>query len=237
MKSLRPNWFFEDLPDFEYKKYVLLAYLQDVHAQFTETRLYPALSDLVFHYRNLTSFVEQKQAIYNSFPERLTDIDMKNLRMAFNKVMSNDDLMNHLEEIVSYSIPALKKHLDEGKEIYDFIEREISLSPVGILPIYRNEGYMLVRDGDMPEIKVYEFSVKFFQHDEEHFRSVQTQYLTSYKRSFVNTSENIKIDMIRSRKKLPNPATFSVESVYEFPLEETIIPLAKRMLMKYIEGV
>jgi hypothetical protein len=235
MKSLRPNWFFEDLPDFEYKKYVLLAYLQDVHAQFTETRLYPALSDLVFHYRNLTSFVEQKQAIYNSFPERLTEIDMKNLRMAFSKVMSNDDLMNHLEEVVSYSIPELKKHLDEGKEIYDFIEKEINLSPVGILPIYRNEGYMLVRDGDIPEIKVYEFSVKFFQHDEENFRSVQTQYLTSYKKSFVNTSENIKIDMIRSRKKLPNPATFSVESVYEFPLEETIIPLAKRMLMKYIE--
>ncbi|AMS27632.1 hypothetical protein AEM51_12005 [Bacteroidetes bacterium UKL13-3] len=237
MKSLRPNWFFEDLPDFEYKKYVLLAYLQDVHAQFTETRLYPALSDLVFHYRNLTSFVEQKQAIYNSFPERLTEIDMKNLRMAFSKVMSNDDLMNHLEEVVSYSIPELKKHLDEGKEIYDFIEKEINLSPVGILPIYRNEGYMLVRDGDIPEIKVYEFSVKFFQHDEENFRSVQTQYLTSYKKSFVNTSENIKIDMIRSRKKLPNPATFSVESVFEFPLEETIIPLAKRMLMKYIETV
>jgi hypothetical protein len=214
-----------------------LAYLQDVHAQFTETRLYPALSDLVFHYRNLTSFVEQKQAIYNSFPERLTEIDMKNLRMAFSKVMSNDDLMNHLEEVVSYSIPELKKHLDEGKEIYDFIEKEINLSPVGILPIYRNEGYMLVRDGDIPEIKVYEFSVKFFQHDEENFRSVQTQYLTSYKKSFVNTSENIKIDMIRSRKKLPNPATFSVESVFEFPLEETIIPLAKRMLMKYIETV
>jgi hypothetical protein len=149
--------------------------------------------------------------------------------------MSNDELMNHLEEVVAYSIPELKKHLDEGKEIYDFIEKEINLSPVGILPIYRNEGYMLVRDGDMPEIKVYEFSVKFFQHDEENFRSVQTQYLTSYKKSFVNTSENIKIDMIRSRKKLPNPATFSVESVYEFPLEETIIPLAKRMLMKYIE--
>lgn len=235
MKSLRPNWFFEDLPDFEYKKYVLLAYLQDVHAQFTETRLYPALSDLVFHYRNLTGFMEQKQAIYNSFPERLTEMDMKNLRMAFSKVMSNDDLMNHLEEVVSYSIPELKKHLDEGKEIYDFIEKEINLSPVGILPIYRNEGYMLVRDGDIPEIKVYEFSVKFFQHDEENFRSVQTQYLTSYRKSFVNTSENIKIDMIRNRKKLPNPATFSVESVFEFPLEETIIPLAKRMLMKYIE--
>lgn len=235
MKSLRPNWFFEDLPDFEYKKYVLLAYLQDVHQQFHETRLYPALSDLVFHYRNLTSFAEQKQAIYDSFPERLSEIDMKNLRMAFTKVMSNDELMNHLEEVVTYSIPELKKHLDEGKEIYDFIEKEISISPVGILPIYRNEGYMIVRDGDKPEIRVYEFSVKFFSHEAEHYRSVQTEYLTSYRRSFVNTSENIKIDMIRHRRKLPNPATFSVESTYGFPLEETVIPVAKRMLIKYIE--
>lgn len=234
MKSLQPNWFFENLADFEYKKYILLAYLQDVQAQFTETRLYPALSELVFHYRNLTSFIEQKQAIYNSFPERLTEVDMKNLRMAFTKVMSNDELMNHLDDIVSYSIPELKKHLDEGKEIYDFIEHEISIAPVGILPIYRNEGYILVRDGDRPEIRVYEYTVKFFTHDEEQFRSVQTEYLTSYKKGFVNTSENIKIDMIRNRKKLPNPATFAVESAYAFPLDETIIPVTKRMLMKYV---
>jgi hypothetical protein len=234
MKSLKPNWFFENLADFEYKKYVLLAYLQDVHSQFNETRLYPALSDLVFHYRNLTSFIDQKQAIYTSFPERLTEVDMQQLRMKFTKVISNDELMDHLEEVVSFSIPELKKHLDEGKEIYDFIEHEISLTPVGILPIYRKEGYILVRDGDLPEIRVYEYAVKFFRHDEEDFRSVHTEYLTSYRRGIVNTSENIKIDMIRSRKKLPNPATFSVESAYEFPLEETILPVTKRMLMKYV---
>jgi hypothetical protein len=234
MKQLTPNWFFENLADFEYKKYVLLAYLKDVHLQFNETRLYPSLSDLVFHYRNLTAFMDQKQAIYNTFPERLTEIDMKNFRMSFSKAMTNDELMKHLEEVVSYSIPELKKHLDEGKEIYDFIEQEINISPVGILPIYRNEGYILVRDGDLPEIKVYEYSIKFFTREDDSFRSVQTEYLTSYKRGFVNTAENIKIDMIRTRKKLPNPATFSVESVYEFPLNETIIPVTKRMLMKYV---
>lgn len=236
MKSLRPNWFFEDLPDFEYKKYVLLAYLHEIHQQFHETRLYPALSDLVFHYRNLTGFIEQKHAVYDRFPERISEIDLKHLRLAFTKVMSNDELMDHLEEVVTYSIPELKKRLDEGKDIYDFIEKEITIAPVGILPIYRNEGYMLVRDGDQPEIRVYEFSVKLFAHEEENYRSVQTEYLTSYRRSFVNTSENIKIDMIRHHKKLPNPATFSIESSHEFPLEETVIPVAKRMLMKYIEA-
>jgi hypothetical protein len=235
MKSLRPNWFYEDRPDLEYKKYVLLAYLQDVHMQFTETRLYPALSDLVFHYRNLTTFLEQKQALYNSFPERLTSIDLKNLRMAFTKVMSNDELMDHLEEVVSYSLPELKKHIEEGTEIYQFIEQEINIMPVGILPIYRNEGYMLVQDGDSPEIRVYEFSVKLFNHESDQYRSMQTQYLTSYRRSIVNTAEHIKTDMIRNRKKLPNPATFAIESSFEFPLEETVIPVAKRMLMKLID--
>lgn len=234
MKTLRPNWFFEDLPDFEYKKYVLLAYLQDVHHQFTETKLYPALSDLVFHYRNLTQFAEQKQALYNSFAERIAEIDWQHLRIAFSKVMSNDDLMDHLEEVVSFSIPELKKHLDEGKEVYDFIEKEIQLSPVGILPIYRNEGYMLVREGEAKEIKVFEYALQFFNHEDEQFRSVQTQYITSYKKSFVNTCENIKIDMIRHRKKLPNPATFAIESAFDFPLNESILPVAKRMLVKYI---
>ena len=234
MKQLTPNWFFEDLADFEYKKYVLLAYLKDIHSLFNETRLYPALSDLVFHYRNLIGFMEQKQAIYNSFPERLSEIDMKNFKMSFTKVMSNNDLMGHLEEIVSYSIPEFKKHLEEGKDIYDFIEQGIHISPVGILPIYRNEGYILVSNGDLPEIKVYEYSVKFFTHDEDNFRAVQTEYITAYKKGFVNTVENIKIDMIKTRKKLPNPATFSVEPSYSFPLNETIIPVTKRMLMKFV---
>ena len=234
MKALHPNWFFEDMPDFEYKKYVLLAYLKDVHQNFNQTRLYPSLSDLVFHYRNLTSFIEQKNAIYASFPERLTEVDLQHLRIAFSKVISNDELMQHLEQIVHFSVAEIKKHIDEGKEIYDFIEKEISISPVGILPIYRDEGYLLMRDNERPEIKVYEYSVKFFEHNSEPFRSVSTDYVTSYRVSFVNTSENIKIELIRHRKKLPNPATFSVETQYDFPLEETVIPVAKRMLMRFI---
>jgi hypothetical protein len=234
MKPLHPNWFFEDMPDFEYKKYILLAYLKDIHQCFNQTRLYPSLSDLVFHYRNLSSFLEQKNAIYAAFPEQLTEIDLKNLHISFAKVITNDELMEHLEQIVHYSVPEIKKYIEEGKEIYDFIEKEIQISPVGILPIYRNEGYMLVKDGDKPEIKVYEYEVKFFQDNDEPYRSVYTQYITSYRKTFVNTSENIKIDMIKHRKKFPNPATFSIETPYNYPLEETVVPIAKRMLLKFM---
>ena len=234
MKSLHPNWFFEDLADFEYKKYLLLAYLQEIHKQFNETRLYPSLSDLVFHYRNLVSFQKQREELYSSFPETISEIDWKNFKLAFGKVIDNEELMLHLEEVVSFSIPEIKRHLDEGKEIYDFIEKEITMIPVGILPIYRNEGYLMVRDGEKTDIKVYEYEVKLFSNEDERFRAVHTQYLTSYHKSIVNTTENIKIDMIRHRKKLPNPAAFSIETPYAYPVEETIIPVAKRLLLNYI---
>ncbi|MFN6342313.1 MAG: hypothetical protein ACK4Y6_07935 [Bacteroidota bacterium] len=235
MKSLNPNWFYQDLPDFEYKKYVLLAYLNNVHKQFNETRLYPGLADLVMHYRTLIEFRKNHEQFYSSFPDTLERIDLTDFTRAFSKAVEDDMLMKHIEEVVNYAIPAIRKHLDEGKEIYEFMEKEIAMYPVGILPLYKMEGYMFIRDGDSTEIKVYEYGIKFFQHEHSSYRAVNTEYVTSYRRSMVNTSENIKIELIRTRKKLPNPAAFSVETNYEYPLQETIIPIAKRLLMQYVQ--
>ena len=46
MSSLSTNWITEKHIDFEYKKYVLLGYLQHVNESFTENKLYPSLSEL-----------------------------------------------------------------------------------------------------------------------------------------------------------------------------------------------
>jgi hypothetical protein len=234
MKILNPNWFFEDLPDFEYKRYILLAYLKNIERDFIETKLYPSLSDLVFHYRNLTTFLKNQDALFASFPQEITDINWKNFHVEFRKTIKNDDLMKHLMDVVNFSVPEIQKYIDEGKAIYEFIEKEIDFVPVGILPIYKNEGYMIVRGDDMPLIKVYEYEVKLFEHEEDSYRAVHTNYITSYKKSLTNTSENIKIEMARTRKKLPNPATFDVSTSYTYPIDETIIPIAKRMLMHFL---
>lgn len=46
MFSLSQNWITENHIDFEYKKYMVLAYLQDVKQHLTEAKLFPAISDL-----------------------------------------------------------------------------------------------------------------------------------------------------------------------------------------------
>jgi hypothetical protein len=41
MEKLKENWLTEGLIDFEYKKYVLLAYLKSVKESFSRVELYP----------------------------------------------------------------------------------------------------------------------------------------------------------------------------------------------------
>jgi hypothetical protein len=233
MKTLNPDWFYQDLQDFEYKKYILLAYLQDVHKQFNETKLYPGLGDLVFHYRNLTSFLELKKAFRETIPDYLQSINLSQFKIAMNNALNDDKLMKYIEDLLDFSIPEIRKYLDEGKEIYEFIENEIMLTPVGILPIYKDEGYLFIKAKNRT-IDVHEYSVKLFSQEDTQYRSIHTNFVTSYTHNLVNSFENIKIDMIKKYRKLPNPAVFGIETPHEYPLHETIIPIAKRMLIKYV---
>lgn len=63
---------------------------------------------------------------------------------------------------------------------------------------------------------------------------MKTEFVSRYERSLVSTCEWIKIDLIRNRKELPNPAAYAIETELNFPLEETLLPVAKRSLVRYI---
>jgi hypothetical protein len=44
----------------------------------------------------------------------------------------------------------------------------------------------------------------------------------------------MKSDLMRENKHLPNPAAYAIESEMSLPLEETFLPIAKRLLVRYI---
>ncbi len=234
MDHLSKNWITEKHIDFEYKKYVLLAYLQNVSELFTENKLYPHLSELVAHYRNVLALKENKQNLFDSFPERMTQADFRNLKVIYEKLLEDDQLMREIEGIINFSIPHFEKYLNEGKKIYDFIESRLSIYPVGIVPLQLNEGYLILALPDASETRVYEYQITLFENPEEKYRGIYTQFVTSYRKSLVNTFEHIKSELIRYHKKLPNPATYVIESGLAIPLDETFLPMAKRALMKFV---
>jgi hypothetical protein len=60
--------------------------------------------------------------------------------------------------------------------------------------------------------------------------------IDTYEQSITNTPENIKLHLINRNKFMPNPAVYYVHSDITFPLEQTLLPVAKRSLVKYISS-
>lgn len=234
MKTLSPNWITEKHIDFEYKKYLLLAYLKEVSENFEETKLYPFLSDLISHYRGLIKLKENKENLASGFSERIRGMDFENFKIIYEKLIQDDAIMQELETIIDYSIPQFELYLAEGKKIYDFIEEHLYISPVGIIPLNPFEGYFFLQDASNKYTKVYEYQITIFNNPDERYRGIHTHYIKSYRKSITNTFESIKIDLIKYYKKLPNPATYVIEADIAIPLEETFLPIAKRFLVKHV---
>jgi len=234
MKMLSQTWFAEGFIDFELKKYTLLAYLQEIHKHFDEQKLYPQLADIIMHYHNLLAFKQNKISLQKQFPKRLTQVDMDRLQFLYERIVEDDDMMRELEEIILYALQTMDKTIRDGTEIYEFVEEKLSITPVGLIPLDINEGYFFLCGGSYRETRVYQYRLSIFQKHDEKYRSIRTEYIACWERNMVNTYESIKGDLIRNKIDLPNPAVYSIETDLKFPLEETLLPIAKRSLVKYI---
>jgi hypothetical protein len=234
MKSLGINWFIEGAIDFEHKKYILLDYLQEINRHFDKSRLYPNLTDLIFHYNNLLDFKNNKAALQQAFPQRLTKADIEAVKLTYKKMVEDDFSMKEIESIIYYALSKMNPAIQTGKEIYDFLESRLNIDPVGLVPLMPYQGYFSLRNGKERINYVYEYQVTIFENKDDKFRGINVQFVDTYEQSITNTPGAIKLDLIRRRQHLPNPALYYVQSDISFPLEQTLLPVAKRCLARYI---
>jgi hypothetical protein len=235
MKTLDKDWLTTGLIDFEYKKYVLLAYLQHVKGNFKSQKMYPDLQDLHFHYDYSMYFKDGIERLSFQFPKRINGLESENLIIRYeNSTQSDNYFLNELESIMEYALPRFEKVIREGEEIVEEVENNMQISPVGILPLYKNDGYLLLHEPTIHETKVYQYNLTVFEGKNEKLRGVKTFYLETVRKSITNTFENIKLDLVKKYKHLPNPATYLVESKYILPLEETFLPLAKKKIVEQV---
>ena len=231
---LSENWFIEGYIDFELQKYRLLAYLKEVEQCFNTQRLYPQLSDVIFHYNNLVAFRENKKLVQDNFPATVQRVDVQKLELVYKRMLDDDETMQELERITSFATGELKNAVKTGAEIYEMVERNVSIEPVGIVPIYKDEGYMLLLHKSCAEIKAYYYAVTLFEHYNARYKAIKMDYIDSWAANIVNTFTQVKKDIIRTNRLLPNPAVYSIQSALDVPFIETLLPVAKRMLMKQI---
>ena len=238
MKQLSETWFAEGYIDFELKKYTLLAYLQEINQQFNESKLYPQLADLIFHYNNLVAFRENKKHLQEHFPKKLSGIQIEKLQTLYEQMIADDDLMIELEEIIHYSAEEMKTTISNGAKIYEFVEENLAINPIGLVPLDIQEGYFFLSTGKTKATRIYQYRLSIFEKHDEKYRSMKTMYVDLSQRSIANTYEHIKYQLLKSKKMdLVNPAVYSIETGLDLPVEETLLPIAKRSLVKFISAV
>jgi len=236
MATLSNNWLTEKCIDFEYKKYVLLAFLQDVEDDFEVQKLYPSLKELIMHYRQLMDIKDKKETLANSFPKKAKELDIENAAIIYEKIVTDSHMIQELESIINFSIPQFERYLAEGKKMYETIESQLSIFPVGVVPIRAKEGYIFIRDGKNADTRVYEYDITLFEQPEGKYRGIHTQYVKTWESGLHSTYQYIKLELIKEKQELPNPATYVIESEWMLPLEETLLPIAKRRLLKFLEA-
>ncbi len=236
MEKLSKDWLTQGLIDFEYKKYLLMGYLQTVQKSFDRTELYPFMSDLVFHYRNLVSIKENKSLIRESFPKEISIEDFKRLELSYRKLIDDDAVMSELESIIEFALPQLSDSLKDGSEIYDYVESQCEISPIGVTPLYAKEGYLFVTQPPEKETLLYRYQVSIFGDSQDQLRSLNTEYIDTIAKSKIETYEQLKLGLIKKFKDLPNPATYLILSKMKFPFTETLMPVAKRLFVKHISN-
>ncbi len=234
MKVLPPNWITNGLIDFEYKKYELLAYLQGIQSQFIQNKLYPYLSDLVNHYNNVVELKASKQDWANQFPKKLDKINLNKGRLLYRPENKDTPLLDEINSILSFAQDEIKSVVKDGAEIYEYVEQNVAISPIGLLPLNIDEGYIFLHQQTSKKYNVYRYTMTIFEESKENFRGMKTSFIkTKYYSRFV-TLESEKNNLIKQFSSLPNPAVYYITTDKKFPEKETLFPVAKRYLIRYL---
>ena len=154
--------------------------------------------------------------------------------MRYRELVEDDAIMSELDTIIEFAIPKIRESLQEGTVIYEYVESQCAISPIGVTPLYANEGYLFVTMPPEKETNVYRYQVSIYEDSKEQLRSLNTQFLEVIDKHQLYPYERIKLDLIKRYRDLPNPAAFLLLSKMKFPFSETLMPVAKRLFVKHI---
>jgi hypothetical protein len=225
MDKLDRDWLTKDNTDFEYKKYILLDYLQRVTNQFKENKLYPYLSDCIEEFRSLKDLIEQKDKLT---PKELTSIDLKKMELIYTTI--EDDIFVETQKLINYALRRLKGTIEEGRKICDIIEENIDFKSVGVITQKKEEGYLILTTTSSI---IYKYKMDSLILEGNKYKMLKTQPITTQNIPQFSSHEDIKQEYINNRDDIPM-MTYGAYSKEEIPFENTFLPIVKRILIREI---
>jgi hypothetical protein len=217
--------------DAEAAEYRVLAGLQEARRAFTRTRVYPHLAELIALRRSLADLVDGADRLEDGLPTRVVGVDWDTGSV----IQERSDVSGALLalELARWTLPRLDAVIDEGRALFEFVDSHAELASVGLVPRYQAEGFLLLPE---PEggWRAVRYAVSALAGDDGAYRALRTSPV-SVSLPTLAPPGAWKEALMASCADLAAPATYCVETDVPFPLEETVLPVAKRKLLRMVK--
>ncbi len=238
MQALNLQHFLQAGSDFEAAQYHVLDGLQTVRQAFSNNHIYPYLGGLVKLYNTLHSIVDQIDDLRDRAPAELAGVDLEAAELEYEQSPLSDAQVSFVEDLIRWAMPRMQSTIEEGRTIFEFVDENLELEEVGIVPSYVEEGYLFVPDRQTSSLHVLQYRLSVFSDAGERYRSLKTHHIKSVLRRDVSPSpQSLKLDLIAEKRELPNPATYAFDTDLDFPFDTTMLPVAKRKLIRYLSRI
>jgi hypothetical protein len=234
METLSLSTFIKAADDSELSKYKVLAILNKYSKLLHKNKLYPALAELIAIKNELELLLEQMSLFDAEFVLNLNYADFSEELPLGNSEGYDDASLQIVSEIISWALPQIQTAIDEGKAIFDFVDENIHFTEIGIAPLNKNEGYFFIPDQKHDLMKIYRFEMSLFSTEENPLRTLKTKLvdLISLQAPEVKSPYDIKHNLLKKYTDLQNPLCYYFETDLDFPFVDTILPVAKRKLVR-----
>lgn len=223
--------------DAESARYRVLDALKTIRREFSRNRIYPSLSNLIDVYGVLRKVSEGGRALNEELPRRIVGLDLENNKLVTEPMELPNSELAAVSGLIEWALPEIVAMIEEGRTIFNFVDDNLSVEEVGIIPSYVEEGYILVPEIDRGLLHVLRYEVSIFTDASERYRNLKTTTVQTMPLAAIGrTPSSLKQELIEVYRDLPNPATYYFNTDLDFPYTETLLPVAKRKLLRQLSS-
>jgi len=228
MRNFEDSWLFKPLFDYEYKSYQVLAFEQFLSGKLEQLQLFPYIDQLKKTLDNLEAFEEQKKDLKSEFPADVIGLDLKKAQLIREKI-SELGKIDELNAIMGFAKKHLNRCYSDANDLQAFLNKEIQISPVGLVHNDSVGGYLFFRKPKLT--RVYAFEYRMVQRPAKRHKDIKTIYLSAENTGLMTDFTDIKIKYVKSKRVQFGINAYLVETNIEIPHFETVLPLVKNHLL------
>ena len=217
---------FDHARDAESARYRVLAGLAEAHDAFTRNRVSPHLGGLIRLHAGLRALLNNADAVRPLGPA--VGVDWEAGRLVREEAAPAPLAV----DLARWALPRIEAALVEGRTLYEFADEHAEIQAVGLLPGYRSEGFLLVADG--AHVTALRYHVSPITGPDGRYQALRTSRV-DVALDPLEPPQAWKSALARAAPDLACPAAFRLRAEVDLPVEETLVPVAKRKLLGMVQ--